>query len=125
MIDAYLNSGECDDVWLTCKDATGVLGFCFAVPEEMTKGTWNMLAIAVRSDRQSQGAGASMVARLESLLRTKGARVLIADTSGTAEFERTRAFYRSNDYLEVARIPQFWAAGDDKVVFWKALGENT
>lgn len=124
MIDGYLLGDECDDVWLTCEDASGVLGFCFAAPEEMTEGTWNMLAIAVRGSRQSQGAGALIVATLERMLRDRNARVLIADTSGTPEFDRTREFYRKNDYREVACIPEFWAAGDDKVVFWKALGAS-
>jgi hypothetical protein len=46
---------------------------------------------------------------------------LIADTSGTDDFAPTRAFYRKNGYAEEARIRDFWAKGDDKVVFWTAL----
>jgi ribosomal protein S18 acetylase RimI-like enzyme len=60
-------------------------------------------------------------ARLEADLRAKGARILIADTSGSDEFTQTRAFYRKNGYSEEARIRDFWADGDDKVVFWKSL----
>jgi energy-coupling factor transporter ATP-binding protein EcfA2 len=47
--------------------------------------------------------------------------LLLADTSGTAAFSRTRAFYREIGYLEEARIRDFWADGDDKVVFSKRL----
>ena len=54
-------------------------------------------------------------------LQAKGARILIADTSGTEAFAPPRAFYAANGYAEEARIRDFWATGDDKVVFWKAL----
>lgn len=49
------------------------------------------------------------------------ARVLLVETSELPEFERTRAFYRTNGYAEETRIREFYAAGEDKVVFWKAL----
>jgi ribosomal protein S18 acetylase RimI-like enzyme len=91
------------------------------VPEALTDGTWNMLAIAVLPARQGEGRGGALVARLEAILRDRGQRVLIADTSGTDAFARTRAFYRVNGYAEEARIRDFWAEGDDKVVFWKSL----
>lgn len=80
-----------------------------------------MLAIAVAPSEQGRGVGASLVQALEQTLKDKGARVLIADTSGAEPFMSTREFYRKQGYTEVGRIPEFWAAGDDKVVFWKAL----
>lgn len=42
-------------------------------------------------------------------------------TSGLASFERTRAFYRKCGYDEEARIRDFYRAGDDKIVYRKAL----
>jgi len=47
--------------------------------------------------------------------------LLIADTSGTEAFQAARAFYAGNDYAQEARIGDFWALGDDKVVFAKRL----
>jgi ribosomal protein S18 acetylase RimI-like enzyme len=40
---------------------------------------------------------------------------------GIPAFERPRAFYRKNGYIEEARIREFYEAGADKVVFWKHL----
>ena len=44
-----------------------------------------------------------------------------AATSGLPSFERTRGFYRLCGYDEEARIRDFYQAGEDKIVFRKAL----
>ncbi|MEM7441641.1 MAG: GNAT family N-acetyltransferase [Pseudomonadota bacterium] len=119
MLAAHL-AAQGEALWLTCEDGA-VSGFCYAEPEALTDGTWNMLAIAVAPSAQNNGAGRALVSALEDALRQYGARVLIADTSGTEEFAATRAFYRSAGYVEEARIRDFWSKGDDKVVFWKGL----
>jgi ribosomal protein S18 acetylase RimI-like enzyme len=123
LIDSFLSGGGCQDLWLTCESAGLVEGFCYSVPEKLTDGTWNMLALAVHPAFQGTGAGSALVRHLERELLARGQRVLIADTSGTPAFERTRRFYRKNDYIEEARIRDFWAAGNDKIVFWKRLGQ--
>jgi GNAT superfamily N-acetyltransferase len=121
MMSQFLSGSDCEDLWLTCEADGRAIGFCYAAPEQLTEGTWNMLAIAVLPSRQGTGAGGALVSTLEARLRESGHRVLIADTSGTAEFNRTREFYRKNGYVEEARIRDFWSAGADKVVFWKSL----
>ncbi len=121
MVQGFLSGEPRADIWLTCEAKGEAIGFCYAVPEDMTEGTWNMLAIAVHPDKQGEGAGAALVRALEQDLRDRGHRILIVDTSGTVEFDRTRAFYRRQAYTEEARIRDFWAAGDDKVIFWKSL----
>lgn len=121
MISAFLSTEASPHLWLTCETEGMASGFCFAAPEELTEGTWNMLAIAVHPSGQGRGCGGAMAQRLEAVLRDQGHRVLIADTSGRDEFRGAREFYRKNGYVEEARILDFWAAGDDKVVFWKLL----
>ncbi len=121
LVRGFLSEEAGDDIWLTFDSDGDAIGFCYAAPEPLTEGTWNMLAIAVLPGVQGKGSGAGLVAELESRLHRLGHRVLIADTSGTAKYERTREFYRKNGYSEEARIRDFWGPGDDKVVFWKSL----
>lgn len=111
-------------LWLSCLDGPRTVGFCYAVPEALADGTWNMLALAVEPRVQGQGHGSALVAALEDHLRRAGHRLLLADTSGTDAFARTRAFYLRNGYGAEARIRDFWAPGDDKVTFCKALGQR-
>ena len=106
---------------LTCHLDGVAVGLCYAVPEDLADGTWNMRALAVRPDQQGKRLGTALVASAEQHLKAKGQRILIVDTSGTDDFALTRAFYAKNGYDEEARIRDFWAEGDDKVVFRKAL----
>ncbi|MDG1472292.1 MAG: GNAT family N-acetyltransferase [Ascidiaceihabitans sp.] len=121
IVGGFLSENDSADIWLTCEADGKPVGFCYAVPEELADGAWNMLAIAVLPSAQGNGRGGAITAHLETELRERGARILIADTSGTDEFAQTRAFYQKSGYSEEARIRDFWAPGDDKVVFWKSL----
>ena len=119
MFESSTNAG--DAIWLTCEAQGFAIGFCYVEPEKLAEGAWNMLAIAVSPANQTTGAGKALSQHLETTLKKNGARILLADTSGTAEFSGTRAFYKSIGYVEEARIRDFWADGDDKVTFIKAL----
>jgi ribosomal protein S18 acetylase RimI-like enzyme len=120
MVAGFL-AGDAESLWLTASVDEAPVGFCYTAAEMLTQGTWNMLALAVRPTHQGHGVGAALVAELEARLRQRDVRVVIADTSGTDAFARTRTFYVQNGYTEEARIRDFWDAGDDKVIFWKRL----
>ena len=96
-------------------------GLCWCRPEPLTEGTWNMLALGVRTASQGQGLGAALVADAETHLRGLAQRLLIVDTSGTPDFAGARAFYAACGYDHVATIPDYWTDGDDKVTFSKTL----
>ncbi|MEM1149520.1 MAG: GNAT family N-acetyltransferase [Pseudomonadota bacterium] len=114
-------AGETEAVWLTCHYGGRAVGLCYSLPEQLTDGTWNMLALAVRPDLQGKGLGSALVSAAEQHLKDEGQRILIVETSGKDDFALTRRFYVRNGYEEEARIRDFWADGDDKLVFRKAL----
>ncbi len=121
MVSGFLSGGDSSDIWLTCEKDGTALGFCYAIPQDMADGAWNMLAIAVLQTEQGRGCGSAIARQLEADLKARGQRILIAETSGMESFAQTRDFYRKNGYVEEARIRDFWADGDDKIVFWKSL----
>jgi ribosomal protein S18 acetylase RimI-like enzyme len=114
-------AGETEAFWLTCHIDGSPVGFCYTVPEKLTDGTWNMLALAVHPDLQGSGLGTALVQAAEQRLRSLGQRILLVDTSSSDAFTLTRKFYARNGYEEEARIRDFWSAGDHKVIFRKAL----
>lgn len=120
MISEYFEDEEGREFWLTYEEDEPV-AVAYCVPEQMTKGTWNLYLIAVHPEYQGEGIGASMLRYIEKMLAACGERILLVETSGLASFERTRAFYRQCGYEEEARIREFYQAGEDKVVFRKSL----
>ena len=120
MIAGYLAGGSAE-IWFACMVGDEPVAFGYCVPERMTEGTFNLLAIAVAPDRQRSGVGTAMLKHLEDRLAKGGGRILIVETSGLADYADTRAFYAASGYSEEARIRDFYAAGEDKIVFRKAL----
>jgi ribosomal protein S18 acetylase RimI-like enzyme len=120
MLNPFFGEGGDGAIWLTLSDPEPI-GVLYCVPEKLTEGTWNILLIAIHPEYQNSGRGAQLMLHLESALRERRARLVIVETSGLTEFEQARAFYRKLGYAEEARIRDFYAPGDDKVVFVKAL----
>ena len=121
MIAPFLSQSEPNHIWLVALEGEDLLAFLYCEPERMTVGTANMLALATRSDQRSRGIGARLVKGLEEACRTRGDRLLLVETSGLPEFDRTRAFYEREGYERIATLPEFYDAGEDKVVFMKRL----
>jgi hypothetical protein len=47
--------------------------------------------------------------------------VILIETSSQPKYEKTRLFYTRLDYKEVARIPDFYRKGDDRITYVKYL----
>ena len=85
-----------------------------------TEGTWDLYWLAVDPAAHGQGIGSALVDEMERRL-TGVARLISVDTSGRADYGPTRAFYAARGYDAVARVPNFYAPGDDQVIFTKTL----
>lgn len=114
-------AGTTEAFWLTCHLDARATGLCYVVPEQFAAGTWNMLALGVQPNHQGKGLGKALVRAAEQYLSERRQRVLIVETSGTERFETAREFYVRIGFDLEARIRDFWAEGDDKVIFRKAL----
>ena len=67
------------------------------------------------------GIGTKLMQCVEDELQDQSQRILLVDTSGTADFERTRKFYDMLGYDREACIRGYYAEGDDKITFRKSL----
>lgn len=105
--------------WLTDEDTDGIIGVAYCEPERMTDQTWNLQLIAIHPNYQGRGRGSTLLRHVEDALKERGGRMLLVET--LASFELAQAFYKKWGYQEEARIRDFYAAGDDKVVFRKVL----
>jgi ribosomal protein S18 acetylase RimI-like enzyme len=115
--------GNLDDghMWVIDEEKGEARGVAYYAPDLMADRTWYLYMIAVRPECQGRGRGTALMRYVENTLRENGQRLLLVETSGLPKYDRTRAFYTKCGYDEEARIRDFWASGDDKIVFRKAL----
>ncbi|HIK15058.1 MAG TPA: GNAT family N-acetyltransferase [Leptolyngbyaceae cyanobacterium M33_DOE_097] len=119
----FLQDSKTERFWLTAEeDKEGVVGVAYCEPERMTDQTWNLQLIAIRPNYQGQGRGSKLLHHVEETLKARNGRMLLVET--LASFDLAQAFYRKYGYEEEARIRDFYATGDDKIVFRKVLTVN-
>jgi ribosomal protein S18 acetylase RimI-like enzyme len=111
-------------VWVTDEEDGRLQGILYYAPESMADRTWYVYMIAVSPECQGQGRGTALMQYVEKTLQGTGERLLLVETSGLPTFERTRTFYAKLGYEKEARIRDFYATGDDKIVFRKVLAPD-
>jgi ribosomal protein S18 acetylase RimI-like enzyme len=98
-----------------------LFGFTVVGPTPCTLGTWDLYWIAVSPEAQGLGVGTVLLKEVERRLTRSNARLLTIETSSRPQYDPTRAFYLKRGYREVARVPDFYEAGDDRVIYAKTL----
>ena len=121
MIQPYFREGNDTEFWITYEENNPPIAVAYYAPERMTVGTYNLYLIAVHPHFQGKSIGQKMLEYIENHLKNRGERILLIETSGLPEFENTVAFYKKNHYEQEAIIREFYAKGEDKIIFWKAL----
>jgi GNAT superfamily N-acetyltransferase len=89
-------------------------------PTPCTLGTFDLYWMAVDPSAQGTGVGSALIAEMEQRLAGI-ARLIVVETAGRADYAATRAFYQARGYRRAAVIPDFYAPGDDQVIYVKAL----
>ena len=89
-------------------------------PTPCTLGTFDLYWMAVDPARHGLGIGTALIGEMERQL-SGVARLVIVETAGRPDYRATRAFYEGRGYRRTAVIPDFYAPGDDQVVYVKAL----
>ena len=123
LFEEYLEYGESDDAYkfLVYRDENKVLGFaCYGI-RDLTDGVYDLFWIAVDPHARKKGVGRALTTAVEEAVRAIGGRMLIAETSGTAAYESTRAFYIRAGYVNEATIKDFYKPGDDLKIYIKRL----
>ena len=116
-----------DDAHVPDYEFTGVfegdrlLGYACAGPTPATEGTFDLYWLAVDREAQGQGLGRMLVREVERQLRERGARLLLVETSSRPDYQSTRAFYDRCGYVEAARIKDFYAPADDRIMLTTRL----
>ena len=98
-----------------------VAGFAYYAPAAMTDRTWYLYWIAVSKQIQARGIGRQLLQHLEDDIRRANGRILFIETSSLPHYQPTRNFYLKHQYEQAAVLRDYYADGDDMVVFRKRM----
>jgi len=103
------------------EESSRLMGYvCFGATPA-TDGTYDLYWLAVDPAAQGRGVGTALVRAVEEKLLDRGARLLVVETSSRPDYEGTRRFYARSGYSEAARVRDFYAPADDRIVLTTRL----
>jgi ribosomal protein S18 acetylase RimI-like enzyme len=98
-----------------------VIGWVCWGPVPCTLGSYDIYWLGVAPECQGQGLGKKLMDFAEQRIRDAGGRLFIVETSGRESYLPTRTFYEHLGYTPAARVKDFYASGDDKIIYTKPV----
>jgi len=95
---------------------------CFG-PIACTEVSFDLYWIVVDEDLRGRGLGRELLARTEAAVAALGGRRIYVETSARPQYQPTRSFYENVGYRLEAALRDFYAPGDDKLIYLKVLPE--
>ena len=123
LVDIVLKDQNQKDYKIHCmvNDQDQPIGYICYGPTPMTQGTFDLYWIAVDPIFQGKGIGSRLLDFLEKEVRGMKGLMILADTSSIPQYEKTKIFYLQNGFREVARVPDYYYPGNDRITFCKGL----
>ena len=122
LVDERLAKGEASGYHFAFAELSGrAVGYACFGPIACTISSFDLYWVAVSRELQGQGLGRRLVEESERQIRAMGGQRVYIDTSGRPQYTPTRRFYERCGYAVQATLPDFYAPGDDRVIFFKRL----
>jgi ribosomal protein S18 acetylase RimI-like enzyme len=98
-----------------------VLGYSCYGPVPLTLNSYDIYWMAVRKESQGRGIGDILLTRSEAAIGELGGRRIYIETSSQVKYRGTRRFYEHHGYRSEAKLREYYAPGDHKVIYVKSL----
>jgi ribosomal protein S18 acetylase RimI-like enzyme len=126
LIDDRLQKGKASEYeFLIAFSGDRVVGYCCYGRIPCSVHSYDIYWIVVDPTIHRAGIGRKLVAAAEERIRKLGGKRVYVDTSSRPEYTPTHHFYSSCGYRVDATLRDFYAPGDNKVVFCKVLESST
>jgi ribosomal protein S18 acetylase RimI-like enzyme len=102
-----------------------VMGYVYFGLNPMTLSTWDVYWIAVARSSQGKGIGRELLTSAENSIKEAHGRLIIIETSSTPDYDRTNRFYKLMGYKIACQIADYYAPGDDKIIYEKRFPIRT
>jgi ribosomal protein S18 acetylase RimI-like enzyme len=123
LIDAFLEAPTTSGYYISVAEFDGeIVGYVCYGNTPLTEATWDIYWIAVAHDKQGYGIGRSLMRHAEDDIQKMCGRLIVVETSGKPEYNKTRRFYDTLNYQNICQIPDYYTLGDDLIIFTKRIG---
>jgi len=122
LVDAWLRDGVGSGYHFIVASSGGdIVGFVCYGPVPATTAGFEMYWIAVHPHHQRRKIGCALLAKAERGIGSLGGKQIYVSTAGRPQYLPTRLFYETNGYRQAARLRDYHAPGDDRLVYVKIL----
>ena len=123
LVDDALEKGEQSDyqTYVLADEEAAIQGYICYGKTPLTDSTFDFYWLAVSPESQGKGYGRVLISFVEEQVRRVGGTILVLETSSLESYSRTVRIYLGCGYQIVARIKNFYRAGDDKIILTKEL----
>lgn len=122
LVDERLKKGDASDYYFVFAESAGeVIGYACFGPIACTLHSFDVYWIAVDRQHQGCGLGRWLMHQCELRIRQMNGQRIYVETSGRPQYLTTREFYHRCGYQITSVFPDFYAQGDDKIVFLKTI----
>jgi GNAT superfamily N-acetyltransferase len=122
LVDDRLEQGPQSDYHFLFAEHEGrTVGYTCYGKIALTAASFDLYWIAVDKSFHGRKIGRLLLEKTEELIREAGGRQVYIETSNRHHYAPTRGFYLRCGYQQAALLTDFYAPGDDKVIYAKTL----
>jgi D-alanine-D-alanine ligase len=126
LVEDHLARGEASGYYFLFAEQDGqTVGYACYGPIACTVGSFDLYWIAVHRDYWQQGLGRLLLRAAERRIAAAGGRRIYIETAGKPEYAPTRKFYERCGYVAEASLADFYAPGDAKIIYSRAIGPGS
>lgn len=107
--------------WIKITENEKVIAFANYGKNDFSVHSWELYWIAVHQNLRHKNLGTILLKAVEEDVKKRGGRILWIETSGRPLYTPTEKFYARNGYELAASLKDFYAQGDPKQIYSKAL----
>lgn len=119
--DALLKGEKSEYIFAFAEIGGRAIGYICYGPITMTQGRWDLYWIAVHENARRKGIGMMLLEAAAQKMKALGGEYLYSETSSRELYKPTRDFYIKAGFIKAATVPEYYAAGDHKVIYMKKL----
>lgn len=120
LIDITVNNPDQTDYNIFVYEEDGkILGYHCTGKRPLTDAVYDLYWIVADPEHSGKGIGKNLLEHAESFVKERKGRWILAETSSKDSYLSTQSFYLRNNYTILSEIKDFYAVGDNLLIFGK------